>query len=54
MSVVVERDMITYCFLRLFSLLEWSGVVDEEVMDMYRHIEEYNQKIAELKQLLDE
>ena len=27
MSVVVERDMITYCFLRLFSLQEWSVTV---------------------------
>ena len=46
----VFRDLGKYYYQQI----QTSGVVDEEVMDMYRHIEEYNQKIAELKQLLDE
>lgn len=46
----VFRDLGKYYYQQI----QTSDVVDEEVMDMYRHIEEYNQKIAELKQLLDE
>ena len=46
----VFRDLGKYYYQQI----QTSGVVDEEVMDMYRHIEEYNQKIVELRQLLDE
>ena len=46
----VFRDLGKYYYQQI----QTSGVVDEEVMDMYRHIEEYNQKIAEWKHVLDE
>ena len=46
----VYRDLGRYYYEQIDS----QGVIDEDAMDMYRRIGEYNQKIEDLKKSLDE
>lgn len=46
----VFRDLGRY----YYEQIDLQGVIDEDAMDMYRRIGEYNQKIEDLKKSLDE
>lgn len=46
----VYRDLGKYYYNQIHE----SSVIDDDVMEMYRHIGEYDEKIEELKKLLDE
>lgn len=46
----VFRELGKYYYQQIHD----SGVIDDEVMEMYRHIGEYNDKIEELKRQLNE
>lgn len=46
----VYRDLGQYFYLQM----QETGVIDDDVMDMYRHLNEYEAKIEELKSLIDE
>lgn len=46
----VYRDLGKYYYKQIHE----SSVIDDDVMEMYRHIGECDEKIEELKKLLDE